>query len=661
MRTPSILAGGLAAAAAAVAVGLTAAHADTPSAVAPSTTPIKHLVVIFGENISFDHYFGTYPNAANPPGEPRFNALPDTPSVNGLNQTLLENNPNSAAPKRLDRSQAVTCSQNHGYSAEQSAFDNGLMDKFPENTASDSCTFSTGQGNGVVMDYYDGNTVTGMWNLAQHFAMSDNSFDTNFGPSTVGAINLISGQTHGTDLPTAGGVENNTVIGDPDPAAELDDCGVGGVKMSGKNVGDLLNKHSVTWGWFQGGFRPTSTSNGKSVCGATHVNVANGSSKDYSAHHEPFEYYASTANPHHVAPTSVNAVGTTDPANHQYDLSDFDKALASGNLPSVSFLKAAAFEDGHPSNSDPLDEQRFVTRTINALEQSPEWSSTAVVLAYDDSDGWYDHVMSPIVSPSAANADRLNGAGKCGNVPAGSTAYTDRCGYGPRLPLMVVSPYAKQNFVDHSLTDQTSILKFIEDNWNLGRIGDQSFDAKAGSLENMFDFSANGKRAPKVFLDPETGEVVKTPPDGTPSGNPTPTPTPGLQGQVTVGGTVEHGNADDLSVAAGTITPPANGTPVTTTSGKPAKLKLSCSTKGGGKKVSVSCTATGTDAKSAGIAVRFRIAKGRSILATTSTKLSKGKTKATLRSKKALKGKYTLRIAITHKGGVTGISQSIRL
>src|ERR1700742_5236388 len=235
LRTPAIIVGGLAAAAAATAVGLTTAHAASPLPLAPSTTPIKHVVVIFGENESFDHYFGTYPNATNPAGEPHFDAAPNTPSVNGLNDTLLTNNPNSANPKRLDRSQAVTCSQNHGYSAEESAENGGLMNKFPEFTSSDSCTYSTGQGAGVVMDYYDGNTVTGLWNLAQHFAMSDNLYDTQFGESTVGAINLISGETHGTDVPTASGVVNSTVIGDPDPSQALDDCGRGGAAMTGQN------------------------------------------------------------------------------------------------------------------------------------------------------------------------------------------------------------------------------------------------------------------------------------------------------------------------------------------------------------------------------------------------------------------------------------------
>jgi len=219
-------------------------------------------------------------------------------------------------------------------------------------------------------------------------------------------------------------------------------------------------------------------------------------------HHEPFQYYASTANPHHLPPSSVAAVGHTDQANHQYDLTDFWAAADHGTLPQVSFLKAAGYQDGHPGYSDPIDEQVFLVNTINHLQRLPQWRDTAVVIAYDDSDGWYDHVLGPIVSQSAAPADALTGTGACGTPKAG--AYPDRCGYGPRLPLLVVSPFAKANAVDHTVTDQSSIHRFIEDNWYLGRIGDQSFDAKAGSLNGLFDFRHGTN--PKLFLNPLTGQ-----------------------------------------------------------------------------------------------------------------------------------------------------------
>ncbi len=466
----------------------------------PTTTPIKHVVVIFQENVSFDHYFGTYPVAANPTGEPAFHASAKTPSVNGLASALLTNNPNAANPQRLDPlvpSQVVTCDQDHSYKDEQAAFDHGLMDKFVESASGGSCVDKS-----IVMDYYDGNTVTAFWNYAQHFAMSDNSYSSTFGPSTPGALNLISGQTHGTTTPdSAGNVDNGTVIGDPRPLT--DDCtpataAKAAMSSSNKNVGDLLNAHNVTWGWFQGGFKPSSVVNGVAVCNTTHVNIAGATVKDYIPHHEPFQYYASTSNPHHLPPTSVAMIGHTDEANHQDDLSDFWAAADAGTLPSVSYLKASAYQDGHAAYSDPLDEQHFLVDTLNHLQKLSEWRSTAVIIAYDDSDGWYDHQMSPIVSQSASPDDALTGTGLCGTPKAG--AYLDRCGYGPRQPLLVISPFARQNYVDHTITDQSSILRFIEDNWQLGRIGDQSFDALAGSLGNMLDFSHEEGTAEKLFL-----------------------------------------------------------------------------------------------------------------------------------------------------------------
>ena len=469
-----------------------------------TTTPIKHLVVIFQENVSFDHYFGTYPNATNPAGEPAFTAASDTPSVNGLNNGLLSANPNLANPARLDPNtpgDVVTCDQDHNYTDEQKAFDHGLMDKFVQTLAGGSCTNKN-----IVMDYYDGNTVTALWNYAQHFAMSDNSFGSGFGPSTPGALNLIRGQTHGaTPAVVAGNVANGTVIGDPRPL--LDDCSpTTGTKiqMSGTNVGDLLNANNLTWGWFQGGFKPSSTVNGKAACATTHKNVAGATVTDYIPHHEPFQYFASTSNPHHLPPSAPDMIGKTDQANHQYDLSDFWTAVDGGNLPDVSFLKAAAYQDGHAGYSDPLDEQHFLVDTINRLEKSNDWKNTAVVIAYDDSDGWYDHVMGPILSQSNDVNDALTGPGSCGTAKAG--AYQDRCGYGPRLPLLVISPFAKQNFVDGTLTDQSSILRFVEDNWQLGRIGNQSLDAIAGTLNNMFDFTQEDEQDQKLFLDPTTGE-----------------------------------------------------------------------------------------------------------------------------------------------------------
>jgi phospholipase C len=266
--------------------------------------------------------------------------------------------------------------------------------------------------------------------------------------------------------------------------------------MTSKNVGDLLTAAGVTWGWFYDSFARTgSNADGTAICNSL-----------YNNHYDPFMYYSSTSNPHHLPPSSADMIGQTDQANHQYDLSDFWRAAIYGTLPAVSFLKFSSPNTGHPADSTALAEQRYLVETINALQQRPEWNTMAIMITYDDSDGFYDHVMPPIVSQSndPANDSLLGPNGLCGTPASG--AYLDRCGYGTRLPFLVISPFAKQNFVDSTLTDTTSILRFIEDNWKLGRLGDQSFDALAGSIMNMFAFS--GKPAPTVILDPATGLVA---------------------------------------------------------------------------------------------------------------------------------------------------------
>ena len=192
--------------------------------------------------------------------------------------------------------------------------------------------------------------------------------------------------------------------------------------------------------------------------------------------------------------------------------------MTAGNFPAVSFLKAQAYQDGHAGYSNPLDEQSLVVRLVNFLQSRPEWKSTAIIILYDDSDGWYDHQMSPIVNQSQSSADALTGPGLCGASaettalpgvdPTANPHALGRCGYGPRQPLLVVSPWARKNFVDHSITDQSSVLRFIEDNWLNGeRIGQGSFDTIANSISQMFDFKqGDDDQGNLVFFDPNTGE-----------------------------------------------------------------------------------------------------------------------------------------------------------
>jgi phospholipase C len=541
--------------AAGAAAGATAANASTsvdrsfPGYHTPGTvsqtlyrgstsTPIKHLVVLFDENESFDHYFGTYPSAANTDGTP-FKAKPGTPTVNGLYSKitksgpvgpLLSSNPNLFNPQRLTQSEALTSDQNHGYTPEQKAVDNGKMDMFVQDTQ--SSTPSAGCAPefcppGIVMDYYDGNTVTGLWNYAQNYAMSDNDWDTTFGPSTPGALNVISGATGGAKalIPvwaanpsqpaTSGAVNGGAMNGDVDPffdtCSDTNHTTTGALgEMTGQNVGDLLNTSHVTWGWFQGGFAPTATNSGGAVCGSSHANIGGATVTDYSPHHNPFEYYASTANPDHLAPSSLAEIGYTDQANHQYDLSDFSDALSGqggAQLPSVSYLKAPASEDGHPGNSDPIDEQRFVVNTVNSIEESKYWASTAVVITYDDSDGWYDHVAPTVVNGSN---DAAQDAAICSSVAVSIGSGNDRCGYSQRLPFVVISPWTRSNYVSSNMINTASVVKFIEDNWLHGETIPGSFDATSGSLDakgGVLDFKGKPNLKP-VILNPTTGAVV---------------------------------------------------------------------------------------------------------------------------------------------------------
>jgi phospholipase C len=561
-----------------------------------TATQIKHLVVIFDENVSFDHYFGTYPFAANPAGEPAFHARPGTPTVNGLYDSvgpsgpagpLLTSNPNESNPVRLDRADPMTCDQDHAYTAEQLAADHGAEDLYAQNTGRNE-TLATclageefngspepvpaGAGsNFAVLDYYDGNTTTALWNYAQQYAMSDNSYGTTYGPSTPGALNVTSAQNYGatcgpsfatindsacaappgydatnvaasdlttspsgpTSVPDQPAAGPGTAYSDADPTYDIcsylpsSDGGDGNtpastLSMGGNNIGEELTSSNVTWGWFEGGFdngyvpghgTPPSTAQ---VCDQQHQNVGGSSVVDYIPHHEPFQYYASTANPMHLPPTSVPMIGRSDQANHQYDIADFWAAADTGHLPSVSYLKAPAYQDGHAGYSDPLDEQTWLVNTINHLQTLPTWNSTAVLVSWDDSDGWYDSILGPLITQSQTSIDALTGAGLCGSqltaVPVNSSGQPEqgRCGVGPRLPFLVISPWAKSNFVDSTFTDQSSVVKFIEHNWGLPALGNGAADTAAGSLGSMFDFGRsfappNGR----LLLNPQTGERAR--------------------------------------------------------------------------------------------------------------------------------------------------------
>src|ERR1700753_3744823 len=288
-----------------------------------------------------------------------------------------------------------------------------------------------------------------------------------------------------------------------------------------KNIGDLLNGANIPWGSVYGAFtlQPINA-NGSTGCKRSTVGQVVGAEADYIPHHMWFQYFTSTANPTHARPTNTKAVGYTtvpgtkkvDPANHAYDLEDFFTAVGSGNYPAVSFIKMAAYQDAHPGNSDPLDEQAGLVNLVNFLQAQPHGDSTAIIVAYDDSDGWYDHAFAQTKSPSFSSQDALNGAGLCGTAGAtepmgiAGLPVAGRCGPGTRQPFLVISPYAKKDYVSHVQITQASLQQFIEDTgMNSQRIGQGSFDATTGSIADMFNFDK--KNGVKLILDPTTGTV----------------------------------------------------------------------------------------------------------------------------------------------------------
>ena len=228
---------------------------------------------------------------------------------------------------------------------------------------------------------------------------------------------------------------------------------------------------------------------------------------NYNSHYAPFQYYRRPPIPITCRRRPSARSAQTDQANHQYDLNDFWNAATQGSLPAVSFLKPPTSETGHPDDSTPLAEQRFLVDTINALQRTAGVElDMAILITYDDSDGWYDHVMPPIMSQlERSRSGRAVRPEKLCGTPAG------RCLSGSvrlRPTAAVPGDFAvrAEELRRPSLTDVASILRFIEDNWQLGRLGDQSFDAMAGSILDLFNFT--GPRPAPLFLDPETGEPV---------------------------------------------------------------------------------------------------------------------------------------------------------
>ena len=374
----------------------------------------------------------------------------------------------------------------------------------------------------IVMAYYDGNTVTALWNYAQHFAMSDSALRHHVRP-----VHDRRDQPRQRATPTASApparVENGTMIANSQPASTTAARRRRGHDER-QNIGDLMNAAGVTWGWFAGGFRPTVGANGatRSAPARTRTPPA-ATSRDYLPHHMPFQYYASTANPHHLPPTSVAKIGTTDQANHQYDLTDFDAALAAGNLPQVSFLKAVGVRGRAPGLLGPA-RRAALHRAHDQRAAGARRSGTRRPSSSPTTTPTAGTTTSMPTDPAGLrHAERRARRRRHVRPAAGRPATTaGRCGPGPRLPLLVVSPYARRTSSTTRMTEQASITRFIEDNWGLGAHRRPVLRRARRAARTACSTSTPARAAPKLDARPRDRQpagapVVRRRPTATPT------------------------------------------------------------------------------------------------------------------------------------------------
>jgi phospholipase C len=424
-------------------VGMATAKTDSSS----TNSPIKHTVVIFQENRTFDNYFGTYPYA------PGFHPISGTPQDVANFKLVTGNvvkdvygnvyNPddkgNPVYPWHdAGNGNLLQQDVNHGYADMIAMLDGGKMDKFYQ-LNSKGTNPTRGQ---LSMSYFDYNEIPAYWQYAQHYALADNYFQPVSGPSTPNAFYLVAAQSGNGSAPADNNIPLTQITSDPSPK----NGPFGGDNTHGltynltyKNIGDVLTENNRSWAWYAGGWD------------AAKANPGSPEALKYSPHHNPFQYFQNYEDGKY--------------SSNLKDYNNFAQDVANGTLPTVSFVKGGYGDDEHPgSNQSTPSAEDFSVKTINQIMNSPYWKDTAIIVAYDEGGGFYDHVAPPT---AVKTVDGL-------------------VGDSTRVPALVISPYAKQNYVSHVQYDHTSILKFLEWNYKLPALNNR--DLNANNLLDLFNF-----------------------------------------------------------------------------------------------------------------------------------------------------------------------------
>jgi phospholipase C len=333
-------------------------------------SPIKHIIVFFEENHTFDNYFGTYPGA------------------NGLNSSIalpsVVNGTPTEKPFYLN-SAVIAKDLCHDNGCALASYNKGRMDGFVYTSHSR-----------MTLGYFDHHQIPYYWDYASKYTLMDNYFTAVLGPSYPNRLYLMMGQSQG-------------VLNQPLS-----------VTFNATTIIDLLQARKISWHYYA----------------------------------PPF---LSGWNP---LPAFQSIQSNPAWSNNMVDPSRFIHDVNSGSLPSVSWVMPNnETESEHPPQNVTVGELRNV-KLINAVMQSSYWNSTAILFTWDDYGGWYDHVAPPRI---------------------------DKYGYGFRVPMLVISPYARPGYIDHTLADHTSILKFIETTFGLPSLGAR--DATANDLTSAFNFS----------------------------------------------------------------------------------------------------------------------------------------------------------------------------
>jgi acid phosphatase len=428
--------------------------------------PINHIIVLYLENHSFDNLYGSFPGAnglanATPAqmtqvdkqGVP-FATLP-APLAAAQGTAPREPDPRfpaDLANKPFQLNQYVspddkTGDMIHAYYREQYQIDGGKMDGFA----------AWSDGAGLAMGYWDASGQP-LYEMAKQYTVADNFFHAAFGGSFLNHFWLVCACTpvwpnapadavstpfpddssHMQDnnvSPDGYAINTSFTVNNPHPSTTAPDHLVPNQTMP--NIGDELSQASISWAWYSGGWNDA---------------LAGHADPLFQFHHQPFAYFANLAD------------GKPAKAEHLRDETDFESALTNGGLPSVSFIKPLGPDNEHPGYANISQGEQHAVKLIQEIQQSPYWSDSAIIVTYDEHGGSWDHVGPPSV---------------------------DRWGPGLRVPTIVISPFAKQGFVDHTQYDTTSILALIEWRWNLPPLGTR--DAAASPMLNAFQFDSGGR------------------------------------------------------------------------------------------------------------------------------------------------------------------------